>query len=90
MTAPEIFVKFCEIFHQDINLVYSSLELLLSDFFASHSTNEIDQLQEYLAQRLAEADVQSLEEEWFNSGAEIDFPDNQIEEFYRNVVEFEE
>lgn len=85
---PAIFTSFCQFFHQDIAVVYSSIDEAIGDFFGRHTDQQISALKDYLRHRLGSEDVRSLEAEWNNSGAEVDFPEGQIVAFYKSVVEY--
>lgn len=87
MTTPEIFLEFCRFFHQDVMVVYPSLEAALRDFFATQSNSEIADLTAYLHDQLSRQEIAPLEEEWYSSGAEIFFPDGGIVDFYESVLD---
>ena len=87
MTTPEIFLEFCRFFHQDVMVVYPSLEAAVSDFFAAQTNSEISDLNAYLNDQLSRQEITPLEDEWNSSGAEIFFPDGGIVDFYKSVLD---
>ncbi len=78
MFAPPAFHKLCNYFFQDIGLNLATPEEWIS-FASRHLTdNEKSAVQEFLTALLnANHDEQELQTLWFDSGAEIYFPETK-------------
>ena len=67
--TPEIFRQFCSSFHQDISLLYSSIQEVVENFVIQTSELDRKELRKYLDILLSGGqNEEKLQEIWFEGG----------------------
>ncbi|MCG8482185.1 MAG: contact-dependent growth inhibition system immunity protein [Clostridia bacterium] len=88
MKPPVSFQKFCELFHQDIDLVYDNPEDLLGDFVEDQSQDELAKFEKFLSEIIgSELSNEEIDRLWEECGARIEIKGITMKEFFIDVLQ---